>query len=486
MQFDETNKGNPFGDEFPEWPHEYRGRIVADIQRQVIELAQRRFEPALRHEIVRSLRRGRQELKKRKERPDRLVTDFDFLPAQEGFDTLVARGELLITKESYDGGGQERRGHGNSSRYAQGYLEALGIHKKSDQSDCPDCPELEGRIVQLTGPGIMAPRELANVAKLLRMRGFSASVTNMAPTAPVGKAIGGAEPVPGLGHFRKYEGAGQPATVAVIDTGAAEKRRDDGWLNEIDRITADEDPRGVGNIDPLYEFSPLGERYLDYDAGHGEFVTGIVRQIARGATIKVYRALASDGVGTEVAVACAMIQAVNEGADIINLSLGCQTLDDQPPIAIKAALEVIRERERQDGRDILVVAAAGNFGDTRPCWPAAFRDVVSVAGLAPDMLPSEWSSRGFWVTCSTIGQGLRSTYVEGRQSFEFDPTPHTFGADAWAAWNGTSFAAPQITGALAWLYQEEKLSLRDALRRLLAAGRPIPDFGHAVKILPGI
>jgi hypothetical protein len=28
--------------------------------------------------------------------------------------------------------------------------------------------------------------------------------------------------------------------------------------------------------------------------------------------------------------------------------------------------------------------------------------------------------------------------------------------------------------------------LRDALRRLLAAGRPIPEFGQAIRILPGI
>ena len=38
-----------------------------------------------------------------------------------------------------------------------------------------------------------------------------------------------------------------------------------------------------------------------------------------------------------------MIQAVHDGAEILNLSLGCQTQDDLPPIAISAALDVIRE-----------------------------------------------------------------------------------------------------------------------------------------------
>jgi hypothetical protein len=477
MQFDEANKGNPFGDGFPEWPREGRGGIVADIQRQVIELAQRRFEPALRYEMLRALQRAREDLMRRQDRPDPLITAFDFLPVQEGFDTLMARGELLITKESYEGA-TEHRGRGISGRSAKGYLDALEIHKKGGDQDCPDCPALNGRVVQLTGHG-MRPRDLANVAKLLRMRGFSATLANMAPTAPVGKAIGGAEPVPGLGNFQPYGGRGTPAIVAIIDTGIADKERGDDWLNEILR-------NRPGNIDPLYEFSPPGKRYLDFDAGHGTFIAGIIKQIAPGAEVRVYRALASDGIGTELAVACAMIQAVKEGAEILNLSLGCQTLDDQPPIALKAALDVIGEIERDEEGEVVIVAAAGNYGDTRPCWPAAFRRVVSVAGLAPDMLPSEWSSRGFWVTFSTIGQGLRSTYVEGQQSFEFDPTPHTFGPDSWAAWNGTSFAAPQIAGALAWLYQEEKLPLREALRRLRRASVPIPDFGYALKILPGI
>ncbi|MGE5293043.1 MAG: S8 family peptidase [Micromonosporaceae bacterium] len=476
MPFDETNIGNPFAGEFPEWPTERRVRLEADIQRQVIELAQRRYEPALRHEMARALQQRRQDYKRRKPRGrDPIVVDFDFLPVKRGFDTLMARGELLITKESYEGG-PRGRGRTDPSRCAKGYLDTLGIGKKNEKVDCPDCPELNGRVVQLNGAGL-GPGDLANVAELLRMRGFTASVTNIAPTAPVGKAIGGADPVPGLGKFKPYDGPGTPTKVAIIDTGIAEEKRRDRWLNDIDRD---------GNIDPLYEFSPDGKRYLDLDAGHGTFIAGIIKQVAPGAKIKVYRALDSDGVGTEVGVACAMIRAVKEDAEILNLSLGCQTLDDQPPIAIKAALEVISELEHRYGREVLVVAAAGNFGDTRPCWPAAFREVVSVAGLAPDMLPSQWSTHGFWVTCSTIGQGLRSTYVEGRQSIEFDPTPHTFGPDAWAAWNGTSFAAPQITGALARLHQEKKLPLREALQKVLAVGRPIPDFGQALKILPGI
>jgi hypothetical protein len=387
-----------------------------------------------------------------------------------GFDTLLVHGELLISGQSYDGR------HGPvptwaTDRYAKAYLDALGM----EASDV-GCAELRGRVVRLTHPD-MGPAELADVAKVLRSRGYTAAVSSITPTAPVTKAIGGPVPAPALAPFQYDGGHGPRAKVAIIDTGIAGQPRDDGWLQGIG-----------GDTDPLDTFpSPGGDGYLDFDAGHGTFVAGIVRQVAPGALITVRRAVDSDGIASEVTVACEMIRAVKEdGAQIINLSLGCQTDDDIPPIAIKAALDIIGEWERETGRAVLIVAAAGNYADTRFCWPGAFRRVVSVAGLAPDALPSQWSTHGPWVTCSTIAQGVQSTYVTGRESPLVDQPPHTFGTSAWAVWSGTSFAAPQITGALARLHEQHGYPLREALEVLLAAGLPIPGFGQALKILPGI
>jgi subtilisin family serine protease len=162
---------------------------------------------------------------------------------------------------------------------------------------------------------------------------------------------------------------------------------------------------------------------------------------------------------------------------------------------MRAALDWIADWKRETGREVLIVAAAGNYGDTRPCWPGAFRGVVSVAGLAPDMLPAPWSSRGFWVTCSAIGQGLRSTFVDGTESplITLSPVPPglphgavTFtGNPPWAYWSGTSFAAPQIAGAVANVFPGHQ-TLRGALQEILSYGWPLPDFGQAVRILDGI
>lgn len=483
VPFDEENRGDPFRGEFPGWPdHEPLDELESGMQRQAIELAQRRHEPEIRNQLLRLLQQRRQpgEAAGPSDRHPAdhagspqpgTVTQFDFLPVQVGFDALLVRGELLITAQSYDGRPAPADGQ-DTDRTAKPYLDALGMTAAE-----LDCAELNGRLVRLAHPE-MGPRELSDVARGLRTRGFAASVSNITPTAPVVKSTSGPRPATSPGPWPAGHFPGRPTRVAIIDTGISAERRTDGWLDDV--------PRG-GNIDPLEEF-PLSARggYLDLGAGHGTFVAGIIQQIAPAADIRMYRAIDSEGIGSEVAVACEMIQAVKDGAEILNLSLGCQTQDNIPPIAIRAALDVISELEREQDREVLIVAAAGNYGDSTPCWPGAFSRVVSVAGLAPDMLPSAWSSHGSWVTCSTVGQGLRSTYVEGRESSAVDPDPRTFGADSWAAWSGTSFAAPQITGALARLHEQYQYPLREARRRLLAASRPIPDFGQAIRILPGI
>ena len=490
MAFDQHNRGDPFHKVRPGGPADSPPDYVrAAVRRQVIELTQRPYKPAVRHTLLRSLQRRRQRwpsvLDASLERlpfgfTDHTVTQFDFLPVNVGADTLLVRGELLITKQSYDG--QYAPVAGN--RCAKSYLDALGVEAHE-----VDAPELRDRVLRLTHDD-MGPRELADVAKVLRTQGFSASLTYVTPTAGVQKSPPAPAPpspsppsgsAPRMAAFSAPVSGGKPAKVAIIDTGITAEVRTDGLLANV--------PRARRYIDPLdvfpYRGLRKGDGYLDFDAGHGTFVAGLVEHVAPEADITVYRAIDSDGIASEVRVAREMIRAVKDGAQIINLSLGCQTQDDAPPVAMQAALDFIGEHERKHRTEVLIVAAAGNNGNTAPFWPAAFRGVVSVAGLAPDMLPAQWSSRGFWVTFSTIGEGLRSTFVQGKASPLVHPEPQSFDTDAFAYWSGTSFTAPQITGALAWLYQHEGLSLREALRTLRAAGRPIPGFGQALKVLTG-
>jgi subtilisin family serine protease len=309
------------------------------------------------------------------------------------------------------------------------------------------------------------------------------------PLAPVVKPFSGVS-VPTIGTFDSYQpystGEGDGARVAIIDTGIDGTLRADGWLTGVPRITADDPATHADdiNVDPL-DADP-DDGFLDFSAGHGTFVSGIVAQVAPSADLTVYRSLGTGGTGSEVEVACALIRAVRDGAQIVNLSLGTQTQFDQPSLAIRAALEVVHEIETARGQEVLVVAAAGNFGDATPVWPAAFRRVISVGALTADGRPSTFSSRGWWVDCATVGEGILSTFVAGEQSPDFSSAPESFPADSFARWSGTSFAAPQVAGAIARLMHEGGLGPRDAYVRLLASGKPLPDFGQTFSILPGV
>jgi hypothetical protein len=275
-------------------------------------------------------------------------------------------------------------------------------------------------------------------------------------------------------------------TVAVIDTGINNDSRTDGWLAGIPETSANIDPLDVFPVRVQNGQIVRGDGLLDLAAGHGSFVTGVVEQVAPAATIRVYRAVDTQGMGTSYDVANAMVQAARDGADILHLSLGLMTVDNEPPVAFTTAVETIRS-ERSG---VVIVASAGNMGLDVPMYPAAMDEVTGVAALNPDVLnPSRapWSNYGDWVNCSSVGVGITSTFVEGYE-------PHTengvvvteyFGNNSWAYWSGTSFSAPQIAGAVAQLCQLTDVDPPVALDQLLNGRITLPGCGYVVPILPG-
>jgi hypothetical protein len=435
--------GQPFPGDYadPRSPEQ----LAADqraVRRQLSNLERRGQDDSVRRELLSQIntRRG--------DRTD--LIRLEPIPSRRGFDMLVARGELLVRREHAD------------DPNVRAFLETYRFARE-------DVDALDGRVARLTNDQL-EPQRLNDIGRFLRRRGVQASLNHVAPLGPVGKALAGPEPSAGS---RRFVPRPRTLEVAVVDNGISAEQRTDYWLQDQDV------PRDAGNVDPLNDIAPP---FLNFAAGHGTSVSGVIQQVDTGAGIRMYRALDGDGFSDEVGVAAAMVRAVRDGATILNLSFGTQTLDDQIPIGMQAALDIIDE---EHGDEVVVVAAAGNFGDTRPCWPAAFDRVVSVAGLTVDGLPSTWSSRGFWVTCSAIAEGVLTPYVEGQESWLVDWQPDTFPASSWALWSGTSFAAPQVVGAIARLCQELGVPPRLALRELLRRGREVPDFGRAMEILPG-
>jgi hypothetical protein len=280
--------------------------------------------------------------------------------------------------------------------------------------------------------------------------------------------------------------------VAVIDTGIDQPPRGDAWLNEVR-------DRSQGNYDELDLFlataAPGGVPILDYGAGHGTFVAGIIRQVDPEAKIVVYRALDTRGLADEETVANAMTRAADDGASVISLSLGMLAVDDAHPCPhLQTAVQQIMSRSNPPA----IVAAAGNNGDTEKVYPAALEGVVAVAALQaveepisnppPPTSGAEWSSHGPWVDCSAVGEGIVSTFVKGKEDQQFgsDVYPEDGEGDSWAVWSGTSFAAPQIAALIAKECREQGVSPQAAVTALFpAAGRPADGYGHKRVLLPG-
>ncbi len=353
----------------------------------------------------------------------------------------------------------------------------------------PRLPNL--RVLQDIGAGRRAG-EQAYSAAALRRCGATAQPSYAVMLGAIRKAVGGPElsGPPEGGRWIRPEHDIRGPRVVVIDNGVSAEQRTDGWLQGLAR---------TDNLD-LLDVVPRDE-FLDRGAGHGTFVCGVVQQVAPGVDLDVRRALDTEGVGEDVEIGDQIVRAAEDGAEVVNLSLGLFTPDGQPPLALLDAVGDAIEVARGRGTHLLLVCAAGNSGDDRPCWPAAFSGasyfpdhVVSVAALRLDyrdedqVIDARWSTRGDWVTCSTLGQGVVSTYVMGTESRDYDPQgPETFGPDAWATWSGTSFAAPQVTGAIVRTMQEDPgiSTARQAFEVLTGHGRRLfRGYGTSLRILP--
>ena len=422
------------------------------VRRQLINLERRTSDEAVRRELL------YQVLRRRAGRED--MVQFEPLPGPDGYDLLVAEGELLIRTE-----------HANDpavANYLAGYPELL----REDPDD--DLNELNSRVTryryryQHGVAEVYSAQRLNDIAHFLRQRGVQVTLNSVIPLGPVGKALAGPERSEGS---RPWTGGPAGRVVAVIDTGISP--RTDEWLQDPPVV------RDGTNEDMLND---IKGPFLNFAAGHGQLVAGIIQQIEPGAEIRMSKELDGDGFGSDTAVAAAMVRAVRAGARILNLSLGTRTPGQHPPIGMQTALEIIEE---ETGDETVIVAAAGNYANTERCWPAAFRRVVSVAGLTVDGLASNWSTRGPDTTVSTICEGVLSTYVEGEESWLVDWDPDVYGPNSWAIASGTSFGAPQVAGAIARICREETQTPRQALGTLLGYGNPIPDFGLALRILPG-
>lgn len=361
-------------------------------------------------------------------------------------------------------------------------VDLLGASDKTsvtyDETFDREFPMLAGRFTRFTSSDGRGHAPARTAIETLRAQKFQADEVLVAALArPIIKSLHGPAPTEVTFTAPTEPGSGVP-TVAVIDTGIAEPDHAEGFLQHV--------ARHAKNIEDRDVYPGPG---LDYGEGHGTFAAGVVQQSAPSARIVAYRALDSAGLGTELDIANAMLQATHDKADVLSLSLGCRR-NGRCPAALLDALEQIDAWAKQGGTRPVIVAAAGNYGDTVKVWPAAAEGVVAVAALRTGGAKADWSSRGRWVDCSAVGEGVVSTFVQGNEDPTLSPSgeedPDCYGEDPWAVWTGTSFAAPQVAGRVAETIVEAAQQVPDmtpqqALQRLLAGNTSTKPFGPPVK-----
>ena len=221
---------------------------------------------------------------------------------------------------------------------------------------------------------------------------------------------------------------------------------------------------------------PAGSGILAGAAGHCTFVIGQILRVAPGATIMPpLVALDGMGVGTDTVLLTRLhsIMITGDIPHILNLSLGYYTIDDDPPLAVSAALQTLQNE------GTVIVAAAGNEDDDRKWYPAADSDYVvsvgAVVRVSGSWARAAYSNYGDWV--NFVAQGLNNgPYIEWTQ------LPQPYGG--WASWGGTSFATPLVVGQLAALMGGGAMSGAQAVTALQSGLAAPSGFANAKVVAP--
>lgn len=182
--------------------------------------------------------------------------------------------------------------------------------------------------------------------------------------------------------------------------------------------------------------------------GHGTHVAGIIAAqfnndigiagVAPNARILPIRVLDEGGNGSESDLALAIRFAADNGARVINLSLGGST---QTP-ALQSALEY------SASKGILVIAAAGNAGPTAGAtYPAGNDLTLAVTAVDQALNSPSFAQRGSYIDVSAPGVNICSTI---RSDVSVSITRKCAGAnEPYINMSGTSMAAAFVSGVAA-------------------------------------
>lgn len=265
---------------------------------------------------------------------------------------------------------------------------------------------------------------------------------------------------------------GRDTVVAVIDTGVVfdgDASRGYPAMKDLEQT----------HFVPGYDFVDDDDFPFD-EHGHGTHVAGTIAQstgnrygvagIAPAARIMPIRVLDADGRGSTANIAEAIRFAADNGADIINMSLG-------GPLPSQLMTDAINYAHR---KGVTVIAAAGNNGWSLPSFPAANPHVLAVSATQYDRTTTFYSNHGPYIDLAAPGGNTRvDQNDDGRPDGIMqetlavkDPSKHEF-----ALYMGTSMASPHVAGVAA-LIHSQGITRPERIESILfeSASKNVPSY----------
>ena len=280
--------------------------------------------------------------------------------------------------------------------------------------------------------------------------------------------------------WRLAEEATTPVVVAVIDTGLdwthPDISWDSIWNNEGEIAGNGLDDDGNGYVDDVIGWDFIGDTNTPWDNdGHGTFVSGVIAAaqdnaigiagINPNAKIMVLKALNDFGHSRASDLAQAIIYAADNGARIVNLSVGGMDLTRTEQTAIDYA----------HAKGALIIAAAGNESvDVAEFGPAGSDRVLTVAstGFEDERVP--FSNWGAAVDIAAPGvdvlslRARRTDLLRDIPGVEYQAGDGFVGEDdQYYRASGTSFSAPIVAGTASLILSSDPSLTNAQVERML-------------------